>query len=107
MKKFFSIRILFLILPLTAIQTGYAQITLTMSGTGKHPSTVESGPTPTLVLYHSSGADCSATVTFTNAGGAASWKMYSSGSYGPFPLGIMSDGATPITLSADPILGTA
>ncbi len=115
MKKYITNCVLILVL-LTTIQRVDAQIRAVMTGPGKHASTIDYSnhpeiTSPTLVLYNSSGpGNCEATVTFTNQGGPALWKVYPSAIFGapgfpPSPR--MQVAGADIILIPDPDLGTS
>jgi opacity protein-like surface antigen len=104
MKRTLANCILMLVVLITAIPSSLAQITFTTAGSG-----IQSSNATTIVLYKSNGADCEATVTFTNAGGPAQWKIYPTITFGALPAGVMTDGGVDIAsnLVADPNVGQA
>ncbi|MDP4262876.1 MAG: outer membrane beta-barrel protein [Bacteroidota bacterium] len=89
MKRFIANCFLLLVVLFISVPSVFGQITFTTAGSG-----IQSSNATTIVLFKSSGADCEGTVTFTNAGGAATWKIYRSAVFGAgaFPQpGVMTD----------------
>ncbi|HEY6502584.1 MAG TPA: hypothetical protein VIZ28_01295, partial [Chitinophagaceae bacterium] len=92
MKHSIAYRLFLLLVMFMTLTPLFGQITFVAAGSG-----TQSFNNAGVTVFKSGGSDCEATITFTNAGGPATWTVYQSISYGFPPAGVMKDGANNIT----------